>query len=111
MNKQMTGSGLIHNLVMSISTMVLKTVSLLLYIVAELFNVLERISYSELLKLSPVVTVFKNVGERNTAKYYGAVTLLTVVFFEKLVNMWFDPSRHEAFFSICSTVLSFLVQL
>ena len=39
-------------------------------------------------KVSSVVPVFKNVGERSTAKNYRLVSLLSVVskFFEKLVN-------------------------
>ena len=39
-------------------------------------------------KVSLVVPVFKNVGERSTAKNYGSVSLLSVVskVFEKLVN-------------------------
>ena len=40
-------------------------------------------------KVSSVVPVFKNVGERSTAKNYHPVSLLSVVskVFEKLVNM------------------------
>ena len=39
-------------------------------------------------KVSLVAPVFKNVGERSTAKNYGPVSLLSVVskVFEKLVN-------------------------
>ena len=50
------------------------------YILAELFN--------KCLKVSSVVLVFKNVGERSTAKNYRPVSLLFVVskVFKKLVN-------------------------
>ena len=50
------------------------------YIPAELFNMCQ--------KESSVVPVFKNVGERSTAKNYHPVSLLSVVskVFEKLVN-------------------------
>ena len=48
----------------------------------------ERVLFSGLLKGLFVVPVFKNVGERSTAKNYRAVSLLSVVskVFEKLVN-------------------------
>ena len=44
--------------------------------------------YPDCWKVSLVVPVFKNVGERSTAKNYRPVTLLSVVskVFEKLVN-------------------------
>ena len=50
------------------------------YILAELFN--------KCLKVSSVVLVFKNVGERSTTKNYRPVSLLFVVskVFKKLVN-------------------------
>ena len=37
-----------------------------------------------------MVPVFKNIGERSTAKNYHAVSLLSVVskVFEKIVNNW-----------------------
>ena len=52
------------------------------YILAKLFN------FPDCWKVSLVVPVFKNVGERSTAKNYGPVSLLSVVskVFEKLVN-------------------------
>ena len=44
--------------------------------------------FPDCLKVSSVVPVFKNVGERSTAKNYHPVRLLSVVskVFEKLVN-------------------------
>ena len=59
------------------------------YILAELFNkCLKKSCFSDCWKVSSVVPVFKNVGERSTAKNYHPVSLLFVVskVFEKLVN-------------------------
>ena len=59
------------------------------YILAELFNkCLKESCFSDCWKVSSVVLVFKNVGERSTAKNYRPVSLLSVVskVFEKLVN-------------------------
>ena len=59
------------------------------YILAELFNKCFKEScFPDCWKVSPVVPVFKNVGERSTAKNYHPVSLLSVVskVFEKLVN-------------------------
>ena len=59
------------------------------YILAELFNKCLMESYfPDCWKVSSVVPVFKNVGERSTAKNYRPVSLLSVVskVFEKLVN-------------------------
>ena len=59
------------------------------YILAELFNMCLKESYfPDCWKASSVVPVFKNVGERSTAKNYRPVSLLSVVskVFEKLVN-------------------------
>ena len=59
------------------------------YILAELFNKCLKESYfPDCWKVSSVVPVFKNVGERSTAKNYHPVSLLSVVskVFEKLVN-------------------------
>ena len=59
------------------------------YILAELFNLcLKQSCFSDCWKVSLVVPVFKNVGERSTAKIYCLVSLLSVVnkVFEKLVN-------------------------
>ena len=59
------------------------------YILAELFNkCLKEYCFPDCWKVSSVVPVFKNVGERPTAKNYCPVSLLSVVskVFEKLVN-------------------------
>ena len=56
---------------------------------AELFNkCLKEFCFPDCWKVSSVVPVFKNVGERSTAKNYRPVSLLSVVskVFEKLVN-------------------------
>ena len=58
-------------------------------ILAELFNKSFKEScFPDCWKVSSVVPVFKNVGERSTAKNYRPVSLLSVVskVFEKLVN-------------------------
>ena len=59
------------------------------YILAELFNkCLKESCFPDCWKVSSEVPVFKNVGERSTAKNYHPVSLLSVVnkVFEKLVN-------------------------
>ena len=59
------------------------------YILAELFNkCLKESCFPDCWKVSSVVPVFKNVGERSNAKNYRPVSLLSVVskVFEKLVN-------------------------
>ena len=59
------------------------------YILAELFNkCLKESCFPDCWKVSSVVPVFKNVGERSTAKSYRPASLLSVVskVFEKLVN-------------------------
>ena len=59
------------------------------YILAELFNMcLKESCFADCWKVSSVVSVFKNVGERSIAKNYQPVSLLSVVskVFEKLVN-------------------------
>ena len=59
------------------------------YILAELFNkCLKESCFPDCWKVSSVVPVFKNVGERSTAKNYRPVSLLSVVskVFEKLVS-------------------------
>ena len=59
------------------------------YIPAELFSkCLKEYCFPDCWKVSSVVPVFKNVGERSTAKSYHPVSLLSVVskVFEKLVN-------------------------
>ena len=59
------------------------------YILAELFSkCLKESCFPDCWKVSSVVPVFKNVGERSTAKNYYPVSLLSVVskVFGKLVN-------------------------
>ena len=59
------------------------------YILTELFNMcLKESCFPDCWKVSSVVPVFKNVGERSTAKKYHPASLLSVVsnIFEKLVN-------------------------
>ena len=59
------------------------------YILAELFNkCLKESCFPDSWKVSSVVPVFKNVGDRPTTKNYRPVSLLSVVIkvFEKLVN-------------------------
>ena len=59
------------------------------YILAKLFNnCLKESCFPDCWKVSSVVPVFKNVGERSTTKNYRPVSLLSVVskVFEKLVN-------------------------
>ena len=59
------------------------------YILARLFNnYLKEPCFPDCWKVSSVVLVFKNLGERSTTKNYRRVRLLSVVskVFEKLVN-------------------------
>ena len=59
------------------------------YILAKVFDkCLKESCFPDCWKVSSVVPVFKNVGERSTAKSYRPVSLLSVVskVFEKLVN-------------------------
>ena len=59
------------------------------YILAKLFNMCLKESYfPDCWKVSSVVPVFKNVGERSNAKNYCPVSVPFVVtkIFEKLVN-------------------------
>ena len=66
-----------------------KCESELSYILAEFFNkCLKESCFPYCWKVSSVFPVFKNVGERSTAKNYRPVSLLSVVskVFEKLVN-------------------------
>ena len=59
------------------------------YILAKLFNnYLKESCFPHCWKVSSVVPVFKNVGERSTAKNYHPVSLLSVVskVFKKLVK-------------------------
>ena len=62
------------------------------YILAKLFNMcLKEACFPDFWKVSSVVSIFKNVGERSTAKNYYPVSLLSIVskVFEKLVNIRF----------------------
>ena len=59
------------------------------YILAELFNMcLKESCFQDCWNVSLVISVFKNVGERSTAKNYHPVSFLSVVskVFEQLVN-------------------------
>ena len=59
------------------------------YILAELFSkCLKESCFPDCWKVSSVVPVFKNVGERSTVKNYHPFSLLSVVskVFEKLLN-------------------------
>ena len=59
------------------------------YILVELFNMcLKESCFPDCWKVSSVVPVFKNVGERSAAKNYHLVSLLSVIskVFEKLIN-------------------------
>ena len=73
-----------------IPVVVLKNCELeLSYILADLFNkCLKKSCFPDSWKISSVVPVLKNVGERSTATNYRPVSLLSVVskVFEKLVN-------------------------
>ena len=70
--------------------------------------------FSRLLKSLISVLVFKNVGERSTAKNYRPVSLLSVVskVLEKLVNNTVvDHLEKCSFFLISGMVLGLLNQL
>ena len=73
------------------------------YKLAELFNMcLKESCFHDCWKVSSVVSVFKNVGERSTAKNYHPVSLLSVIsnIFEKLVNNSIvDNLEKSGFFS------------
>ena len=75
------------------------------YILAKLFNMcLKESCFPDCWKVSSVVPVFKNVGERSTAKNYRPVSLLSVVskVFEKLVtNRIVDHLENCGLFSNC----------
>ena len=86
------------------------------YILAELFNkCLKASCFPDCWKVSSVVPLFKNVGERSTAKNYHPVSLLSVVskVFEKLVNNRIVDHLEKCvfFFLISSMVLGHLDQL
>ena len=72
------------------------------YILTELFNkCLKESCFPDCWKVSSVVPVFKNVGERSTAKNYHPVSLLSVVskVFQKLVNRIVDHLEKCGLFS------------
>ena len=85
------------------------------YILAELFNnCLKKSCFPDYWKVSSVVPVFKNVGERSYAKSYHPVSLLSVVskVFEKLVNNRIvDHLEKCGLFLISSMDLGLLDQL
>ena len=85
------------------------------YILAELFSMcLKGSCFPDCWKVSSVVPVLKNVGERSTAKNYHLVSLLPVVskVFEKLVNNRIvDHLEKCGLFLISSMVLGLLDQL
>ena len=61
-----------------------------------------------------VVPIFKNVGERSTAKNYHPASVLSMVskVFEKLVNNRIDDHLQKCgLFLICSMILGLLDQL
>ena len=85
------------------------------YILAEPFNMcLKGSCFPDCWKVLLVVPVFKNVGERSTAKNYRPVSLLSVVskVFEKLVNnKIFDHLEKCGLFSDFQYGLGLLNQL
>ena len=85
------------------------------YVLAELFNKCLKESYfPDCWNVSSVVPVFKNVGERSTAKNYRLTSLLSVVSkaFEKLVNhRTVDQLEKCDLFLVSSIVLGLLDQL
>ena len=85
------------------------------YILAELFNKCVKEScFQDCQKVSSVVPVFKNVGERSTVKNYHPFSLSSVVskVFEKLVNNRIVNHLEKCdLFLISSMVLGLLDQL
>ena len=79
------------------------------YILAELFSTcLKESCFPDCQKISSMVSVFKNVGERSSAIKYHPVSLLYVVskVFEKLVNKRIlDHLEISGLFSLSSMVL------
>ena len=96
------------------------------YMLAELFNNCDKKScFPDCWKVLSVVPVFKNVGERSTAKNYHPVSLLSMVskLFEKLVNntivdhlekcglfFWF-PVYFQVFLINCRYSQLYLIEL
>ena len=85
------------------------------FILAELFFSCNKVScFVGCWKVSSMAPVFKNVGERSTAKNYHPVSLLSVVskVFEKLVNNRIvDHLKKCGLFLISIMVLGLLNQL
>ena len=85
------------------------------YILVELFNnCLRESCFPDYWKISLVVPVFKNVGERSATKNYHPLSHLSVVsnVFEKLVNSRiFDHLEKCGLFLIFSMILGLLDQL
>ena len=73
------------------------------YILVELFNIyLKDSCFPDCWKVSSVVSIFKNVGDRSSAKNYHPVSVLSVVskVFQKLVNnRIFDHLEKSGLFS------------
>ena len=70
------------------------------YILAELFKMcLKKSCFPGCWQVSTVFPVFKNVGQKSTAKTYHPVSLLSVVkkVFEKLVNNRFVDHLEKCF--------------
>ena len=68
------------------------------YILGDFFNkCLKESCFPDCLKVSLVVPVFKNAGDRSTGKNYHLVSLLSVVskVFEKLVNKRIVDHLHK----------------
>ena len=83
------------------------------YILSELFNMCQKEScFPNCWKVSLVVPVFKNAGERSTAKSYYPVSLLSLVskVFEKLLNNRIVDHLYNSFL-ISSMVLGLFDQL
>ena len=85
------------------------------YMLAELLNKFRKQScFPDSWKLSSLVPVFKNVGERSIAKNYDPVSVLFVVskVLEKLVNNRIvDHLEKLCLFSVSSMVLGLLYLL
>ena len=85
------------------------------YILHELFNMcLKESCFPDFWKILSVVSLFKNVVERSTAKNYHPVNLLSVVskVFEKLINnRLVDHLEKCGLFSDFQLVLGLLDQL
>ena len=90
-------------------------VSELAYILVELCSMCQKEScFPDCCKVSLVVSVFKNVGEKSTAKKPRPVSLLSVVskvFGKLLNNRIVNHPRNVAFFLISSMLLGLLYQL